>query len=431
MSLSISKDSEAASSTGSMKAEAPRAGHAPGGRGGLDSCVRCGACASVCPTYREAASERLSARGRVALLAKFRKGEIGYTPAFDGSVFSCVLCGACSTVCPRGVEVAGDIYGARSLLWKAQRKRRFVAHAVRLSFMKPGLLCSLLRSVQAVGAHFPVRGLWPFRTLDRMGLSLPAVSFREGSSFFRVANARGRVAVMAGCTANFLYPQIGHALVRVLNALRYDVVVPKGEVCCGAPHMAMGLADGAARMAEKNAATFKRLSAEAVVSPCPTCVHVIRQEYADRFGGGIAHAVDAMQVLGDHSEELLRLARNGRGGSGERGVADEASRAPVVFHDPCHALYYLKVKEEPRRILRSLEYTLIEPKERGCCGFGGTFRLLNPELSESMTKGKAAAFGGAGLIATSCPNCVFQLKGTIRDRPVRHLLELVGERIGV
>jgi Fe-S oxidoreductase len=138
-----------------------------------------------------------------------------------------------------------------------------------------------------------------------------------------------------------------------------------------------------------------------------------------------------MQVLGDHSEELLRLARNGRGGSGERGVADKASRAPVVFHDPCHALYYLKVKEEPRRILRSLEYTLIEPKERGCCGFGGTFRLLNPELSESMTKGKAAAFDGAGLIATSCPNCVFQLKGTIRDRPVRHLLELVGERIGV
>jgi glycolate oxidase iron-sulfur subunit len=82
-------------------------------------------------------------------------------------------------------------------------------------------------------------------------------------------------------------------------------------------------------------------------------------------------------------------------------------------------------------IIRSLSYALTEPRERGCCGFGGTFRFLNPELSDGMVKRKAAAFAGADLVVTSCPNCVFQLQGTIKDMPVRHLVELVGERIGV
>jgi glycolate oxidase iron-sulfur subunit len=431
MSLSIWKASGAANSTGNTRQRDASVDAAFDGGSRLEACIRCGSCAAVCPTYREAASERLSARGRVSLLAKFRSGEIGHTAAFDGSVFSCILCGACSAVCPRGVEVARDIYGVRSILWKAERKRRFVARGVRLAFMKPGLLCAVLRSLQGVAAYLPLNGVWPFRQLSGMGVSLPKTSLRDGNSFFRVPHARGRVAVMAGCTVNYLYPHIGRALVKVLNALRYEVIVPKGEVCCGAPHMAMGLTEDGERMAEKNLATFRSLNAEAVVSPCPTCVHVIREEYTRRFGQGIAHAVDATQLLGEHDEDLPRLSYDARGGKGERSAAREAAGTNAVFHDPCHALYHLKIREEPRMIIRSLSYALTEPRERGCCGFGGTFRFLNPELSDGMVKRKAAAFAGADLVVTSCPNCVFQLQGTIKDMPVRHLVELVGERIGV
>ncbi len=102
-----------------------------------------------------------------------------------------------------------------------------------------------------------------------------------------------------------------------------------------------------------------------------------------------------------------------------------------MYHDPCHSVNYLGITEQPRRILRSLLYTPVEPREKGCCGFGGTFRLLNRDLSQRMLYRKAAAWGNADMIVTACPNCVFQLSGGFREKPVRHLVEVVAEHLGL
>ncbi|MGE5239404.1 MAG: (Fe-S)-binding protein [Chloroflexota bacterium] len=395
----------------------------------LDSCIRCGSCAAVCPTYREEPSERLSARGRVSLLRKFGEGEIGHTELFDASIFSCVLCGACRTVCPLGIEVTGDMYEARKRLWKADRKRRLIGHAIRLVFRAPGFSYSVLKSLVGIGDLLPVKALRPFRGLNEMGLSLPAATLRSGGSLFKAAKARGRIAVMAGCTVNYIYPGIGASLIKVLNSLRYDVILPQGEVCCGAPHLAMGLTGEAERMAEQNVRSFMDLHVEGVVSPCPTCVHGIKTTYRGLVGGGIDNAFDATEFLALHGEELPGLREGGQNRSSDAQRGDPLRTA--VYHDPCHSVNYLGIREQPRRILRSLSYTPVEPREKGCCGFGGTFRLLNRDLSRNMLRRKAVAWGDAEMIVTACPNCVLQLSGGFRDKPVRHLVEVVAERLGL
>jgi glycolate oxidase iron-sulfur subunit len=126
------------------------------------------------------------------------------------------------------------------------------------------------------------------------------------------------------------------------------------------------------------------------------------------------NAVEVTQFFGSRLPELM---------SG-KGQKRQALR--VAYHDPCHSSYHLKVKHEPRQLLTALGFDPLAT-ERGCCGFGGTFRLLYQGLSESMLEKRADVYGGADMIVTSCPNCILQLKSRIKDRKIQHIVEVIDE----
>jgi len=260
----------------------------------------------------------------------------------------------------------------------------------------------------------PVHKLPHLRTLHRMGINISGQALREGISLFKAGKPRGRVAIFAGCTVNFFYPHIGHALVKILNSMRYDVVLPKGEVCCGAPLLGLGCKNDAAETAERNMQVFKKMSVEAVIGLCPTCIHFIREEYKQLIGDNIEKAVEVTRFF---AEELPEIKKD----------KDKDSQR-IAYHDPCHALYSLGLHAEPRTILKSLGINPID-SEKGCCGLAGTFRMLYPEMSRGFLEKKSDAYRDADVIVTSCPNCILQLKSGIKGRSVKHIVEVIMEAI--
>lgn len=380
----------------------------------LSSCVRCGGCKSLCPTYSEGATEGLSARGRVILLKKFIEGEIGLSEVLDERIFSCMLCGACNRLCPLGINITDAIYEGRKRLRAAGKRRRFLGMAARLAFKRASAGFRVLKLLDGLGELLPLQSIRYFRIISEMGINISGPALRDGMSLFKTARPRGRVAVFAGCTANFLYPDIGSSLIRILNGMNYDVVLPKGEVCCGAPLLGLGLEEDAAELAHRNMAVFKKLSVEAVIGLCPTCVYFIRDEYKRLVGDGIDNALEAAQFFSGSPPEI------------KKDMGNVLSR--TVYHDPCHSLYSLGVSAEPRAVLKSMGVVTMG-SERGCCGFAGTFRVLYPDMSRGLLEKRLEAYKEADTIVTSCPNCILQLRGGTKGKQIKHIVELLDEAV--
>jgi glycolate oxidase iron-sulfur subunit len=387
-------------------------------------CVRCGNCKSACPTYLEFINEGMSARGRVVLMKKFIAGEIERSDTLDHRIFTCLLCGSCNTRCPLGISVTDAVYEGRRKLAKS-RKRWLFRAIMKYVFTDPERSLRLLQFLDNAGLLLPLSKLKPFSAFRELHPRIPKTRLRNEINIFKASKPRGRVAVFAGCTVDFLYPAMGLSLIHTLNALDYDVVLPKGEVCCGAPLLASGLRDETALLAEKNINAFKKLQAEAVISLCPTCTHFIKNEYPKIIGAGIGNALDITQFLADKPIDSATVKKDEPPGT-------------VIYHDPCHSVNYLGVQEEPRSILRNLGYEIAEPEERGCCGLGGTVRLLHDDVSNTilanrvdvLERARAAEMSGVPeTVVTSCPNCVLQLESRIKDRPVKHVIELIAANI--
>ena len=380
---------------------------------GAGLCVKCGNCKSLCPTYSEFLSEGMSARGRVSLVKKLLSGEVDPSDGMDERIFSCLLCGACNALCPLGISITDAVYEGRRRL-AARKKHWLFRTAMKFIFTDPARSVRILKLLEEHGLAPHLRRLSLFRSLDDLGIKAPAVRLRDGANIFKVPNPKGRVALFSGCTVDFLFPAMGTALINTLNALAYEVVLPKGEVCCGAPLLGAGLKKEFETMAEKNLNAFRKLKAEAVISLCPTCTHFISNEYPKAFGYGIHNAMDITKFLCAMPLET---------------VVSPATEAQgvVCYHDPCHSVNHLGITREPREILRKMGFSVVEQADRGCCGLGGTVRLLHGEVSKTIlgTRIRSLAPERTDMIVTSCPNCVLQLGSAIKDRPVKHIIEVI------
>ncbi|NOZ68371.1 MAG: (Fe-S)-binding protein, partial [Deferribacteres bacterium] len=357
-------------------------------------CVRCGACKALCPTYLTTYNETMGARGRVALLGGLGTRRLAPGGNLAEKIFSCMLCGACRDLCPRGIDITEVIYQGRAALRRSYRKGRFLRAALKRSVSRPDMAFSLLRAYRRL----------LYRPLHRAGMAaynIPEVAskpFKNGIQVYKSIKRTGRVAVFAGCSVNYFYPDIGSALCAVLVSKGYEVVVFRGESCCGAPFRAFGLEREAAALARKNIEHFNRVRAEAVISLCPTCTMVIRRQYPVLAGDSISNLMDVNEFL-VNSGIVSGL---------------EIQPAKMTYHDPCHLNFGLGVREEPRRILRGIggvEFT--EMRHAGeCCGFAGFFSLHFREISESIGRKKIENIlnTSADVVVTSCPGCIMHLE---------------------
>jgi len=386
----------------------------------IANCTHCGSCKALCPTYSEEPRELMSARGRVALLQTFSRGELKASSRFYESLFSCLLCEACNKSCPLGINIADAIYKGRKILRSFDKKRFLVNHLLNIAIRNPAVSFKLLKVFRVLSnvpyAHrFP-----PFGYIKRLGIKEAVRPFRSEITVFRAQQTIGRIAIFTGCVINYIFPSYGMSLLNVLNTVGYDVILPAAEVCCGAPMLESGMEENAARMAEINMETFKNLNVEAIIGLCPTCIHFIRNVYKRLVGD----ALDNVLELSEFFSQRLAISsfNNSKFFNQELPVK---SNLKAMYHDPCHSKYSLNLYNEPRNILKSAGVNLLEPSEAGCCGSGGAFGLFYGGLSEGMLQNRLEAYKAADVIITSCPNCIIQLKSGIKERRVMHIIEII------
>jgi L-lactate dehydrogenase complex protein LldE len=221
-----------------------------------------------------------------------------------------------------------------------------------------------------------------------------------------------KVALFIPCFVDQLMPQVGLDMAAVLRRVGFEVTFPEDQTCCGQPGFNSGYWDDARPLAERFLRVFG--DAELIVSPSGSCTTMVRVFYPQLLENSplAGEAEQIGQRTYEFSEFLLKVAK----------VTDVGAEFPhkVTYHDACHALRELKLKQEPRALLgavRGLE--LIEmPFSEECCGFGGTFSTKFSMISSAMgdTKAGNAAKSGAEYITSTDPSCLMQIEGILRHR---------------
>jgi glycolate oxidase iron-sulfur subunit len=370
----------------------------------IEKCVRCGSCKALCPTYDLRAIEPLSARGRVVLVGALMDGRIKPTPLMISRLTSCLLCGICEGSCPVGVGITDVVYHGLGLVTRHDRERVWLRRAMSFA-LRRSLLCFNAASLMGPVLVEKVSRLLRI-PLPRGGL--PEEPLSVGLEIFKPEAPVGRVAVFTGCAVNYIMPGTGRSLLRALFRLGFEVVLPAGEVCCGAPMRALGLTDEAKKMAEKNIAAFGRLKVEAVLSLCPTCTLAIGKQYSDIAGGVIENAMDA-------TEFLARRVGDVGGFIPANGLEGKS----LVYHAPCHLKYGLGVKDAPLEMMRALGLEMDVPKAPVCCGFNQN--MADRGLGSDLLSERRDQYGGYDVVMSACPGCVEQLSGGLPD--VRHVVD--------
>ncbi len=237
-----------------------------------------------------------------------------------------------------------------------------------------------------------------------------------------------RVSLFVTCIVDQLFPKIGIAMADVLERLGYQVDFPEAQTCCGQPAFNSGYREEAAQVARHFLDVFR--DAECIVIPSGSCTSMITHHFEELLSqDGPREETHRMAPrVWEFSRFLVEVAK----------VEDVGARfdGVVTYHDSCHALRELRIKDGPRRLLakvRGLTLREMEAAEE-CCGFGGTFSVKFPEVSGGMARTKIDSIRKteAGAVVSIDPSCLMQLQGVI-DRaglPIRtlHLAEVLASR---
>jgi glycolate oxidase iron-sulfur subunit len=407
-------------------------------------CIHCGLCLNACPTYRLWNLEADSPRGRIHQMIHVEQGEVPVTDSFVDHIDKCLDCRACETACPSGVQYGKLVEYARARIERDYRRpllsriardlvyRRLLPYPKRIA-----AVARLLRFYQRSGLQVLARsvGILKLLGVDKREGLLPRVdsSFfydRLGKTFPATGARRARVAFFAGCVANVTFAGLNAATIRVLTANGCDVVVPDGQLCCGALAAHAGVRDVARQSARENLRAFLLNDVDAVVTNAAGCGSALK-EYDHLFTPGepeYGQAAAFAKKTRDVTEFLAAL-----------GLSAPLKALPlrVTYQDSCHLLHGQKVREAPRKLLRSIPgLDVVElPHSELCCGSAGVYNVTQTEASLELLaeKMRYASATRAQVIATSNPGCLLQMRAGAEmhrtNQQVLHVIELLDQAI--
>lgn len=406
-------------------------------------CMRCGFCLPHCPTYALTNRERSSPRGRAALARYVAEGTLEFTPALKEEAFFCLECRACSTACPSGVRV-----GPMMELCRGQVQSFYPPGAMG-GFLRSFILDKMLPSPSLMEAS-----LLPVRLYQRLGLQwlvrqgglkrlLPEVlakmegilphlepPLRPRLPEFLPAQGerRGRVGFFLGCAMSLVFPEVSRQTARILAKQGFDVLTPREVKCCGAPHLAEGNRETAARLASINVDLFDALKVDYIITDCAGCGCALKEYEEIAPPGADREKIKRFESQVKDISEFLSLV-------GLRCEGLKPLEVTVTLHDPCHLAHGQRVTQAPREIIRLIPgVELREMKDSAwCCGMAGSFALKHLEASGLILKRKldCVSATGADILVTANPGCHLQLAWGVREeglpQRVMHLVELLGK----
>ncbi|MBS3978850.1 MAG: glycolate oxidase subunit GlcF [Rhodobacteraceae bacterium] len=393
----------------------------------LRSCVHCGFCTATCPTYQVLGDELDSPRGRIYLIKDMLEAGRPADEKTVKHIDRCLSCLACMTTCPSGVHYMHLVDHARAHIEKTYRRPvmdRLLRAVLARVIPYPGRFRLALLAAR-IGKPFA----WMIpdarvQAMLRMApKTIPPVSRNDDPQVFAAQGERRmRVALMTGCAQKALNTDINDATIRLLRRLGCEVVVAKGQGCCGALTHHMGKADLShasaaanirAWMAERRAGGLDAIVIN--TSGCGTTV----KDYGHMFRTDPL-AEDAATVAGlarDISEVLTAIGLPQGAPKGLR----------VAYHSACSLQHGQQIKSAPKDLLTRAGFEVVEPADSHlCCGSAGTYNLLQPAISAELKRRKVQTLEARSpqVIAAGNIGCMMQI-GSGTEVPVVHTVELL------
>jgi glycolate oxidase iron-sulfur subunit len=369
----------------------------------LGMCVACGLCLPHCPTFRVTGEEALSPRGRIAAMRSVHLDDAPVSDDFVHFMETCVQCRGCEPACPSGVPFGRLMEGTRDTLaeqhrmtpWWQRAGYRVLTHH-RLLLLGSTLLAFAQR----------------LRLVPKR-LGLPRLALRRGA----VPESTGDEAwLFTGCVMDAWQRDTHRNTAKVLTALGVGYRLPgSGGDCCGALHIHAGLADETRKLAEK---VMRSMPGDAPIvvnsAGCGAAMkdygHLVDSDEARRFSARVRDASEFVAPLIDSLPVRRRVGA-------------------VAVQDPCHLRHVQRAHLPVRTVLERVA-DVVELDDDGlCCGAGGAYSTLQPELAGEIRDRKLAAIerSGAAVVASANPGCALHLAAAGVD--VRHPMDIVADAL--
>jgi Fe-S oxidoreductase len=400
----------------------------------LYQCVHCGLCLNQCPTYRALQLEPESPRGRIHLVKAAADGRIELNERFQEHLYLCLLCRACESACPSGVQYGRIAETAREHLGPPGSgfQRALLNFVFRYMLPYPRRLrfaFALLRLYQSSGLQHGLRSLLPkkLREMDEMLPAVPRNFFHPPSSALpAIGQHRAKVAMLNGCVMPLLFGQINEATARVLQRNGCDVLFPKSQTCCGALNIHNGENKAAKTMAQQNIDAFLTAKVDAIIVNSAGCGAVMK-EYGYLLRDDPVYAEKA-----ERFSSLVKDAGEFLAGLGLVGTLGPI-KMTVTYQDPCHLAHGQRIRSQPRNLLQAIPgLTLVEMEGSDrCCGSAGIYNITHSGMSRHLLEEKMQSIASARTEAVVAPNpgCMLQLRfGAQQFGPnieVYHLMDLL------
>lgn len=404
----------------------------------LRTCVHCGFCTATCPTYLLLGDELDSPRGRIYLIKDMLENGKPATPEVVTHIDRCLSCLSCMTTCPSGVNYMHLVDHARAHIEETYDRPladRLLRRVLAAILPYPNRFRFAMLAALAAKPLAPALGALPrigSRLKAMLALAparLPTRSATEDPAIFSPPVARsGRVALLTGCAQPVLDPAINEATIRLLNRHGVEVVLPKGEGCCGALVHHMGREHDALAFARANIDAWLTeadgAGLDAILITASGCGTTIK-DYGFMFRNEPAYAAKAERVSAlakDVTEylETLELAP----------VRDVTM--PIAYHSACSMQHGQQLKDGPKRLLSGAGFRVKEvPEGHICCGSAGVYNILQPEIAGQLRDRKIGHIERTKpvLVATGNIGCMTQLAKGFADKgastPVVHTAELL------
>jgi glycolate oxidase iron-sulfur subunit len=405
----------------------------------LRKCVHCGFCTATCPTFVLLGDECDSPRGRIYFIKAMLEGNRAPTASEVRHIDRCLSCLSCMTTCPSGVNYMHLVdhgrrhieatYGRalsdrllRRLLGFLMPRPQFLRWATILAWLARPLAALLpARSSDPGGATFLRRVK---AMVEAVPLRVPVPSAVDRPQIFAAEGSRvKRVALMPGCGQQVLAPEVNEATVRLLTRHGVEVVNVAGSGCCGSSVQHIGDNEQALELAKRNiVAWLKEVDGQgldAIVINASGCGTTVKD-----YGCMFAHD----PLWRDKAERVAALARDVSEFMMEVGLANVTNRPlTVAYHSACSMQHGQKVNEQPRKLLRDAGFLVRDvPEGHLCCGWAGTYQVLQPDLSRRLRDRKVANIESLApdVIAAGNFGCVGNIAAATAI-PVVHTVELL------
>jgi glycolate oxidase iron-sulfur subunit len=375
----------------------------------LNTCVSCGLCLPHCPTFRVTGEEGLSPRGRIDAMRAVQLRGAPVDDDFVSFMATCVQCRGCEPACPSGVPFGHLIEGTRQMLADAGRITPWW-QKIGFSLLSRHRLLLVASSALALGQRLRLvpRRLNPGRVPLRRGKPVTATG--------------DEVWLYTGCVMDAWLRQTHRSTAAVLEALGVGYALPSTEgACCGALHVHAGLH---AESAELAVAVMRSMPGDAPILVNSAGCGAALKEYGTLLGTDGARRF-AARVFDIHEWIAPRVAE----------LDLTPTDQPYIVQDPCH-LRHVQRSHLPVRTVIEQVGSVVELDDDGlCCGAGGAYSALQPELATQIRDRKLEAIdralerSGATVLVSANPGCSMHLQQTLADRgvTVRHPIDVVAD----